>query len=123
MNCLKCGAKTTAQNVFCDACQQDMARHPIPKDAVAVLPDQERRVRTPRTAYVQPNAEQQLLTLRKHIRRQRIWIWILSIICLIFLAAGTFFAISYRKDYPIIGQNYNSTVASSASASNPPALP
>lgn len=121
MNCLKCGAETTAQNVFCDACQRDMARHPVPRDAVAVLPSQERRERTPRRAFAQPNAEQQVLALRRDIRRQRLAIWILSIVCLLLLAAGAFFALRLSEDYPIIGQNYNSTTTASTGVSNPAA--
>lgn len=123
MNCLKCGAKTTARNVFCEACQRDMSRHPIPKDAVAVLPNREQREYAPRKAFVQPNAEQQVFALRRHIRRQRLAIWILSVVCILFLAAGVFFALGYGRNYPVIGQNYNSTTAPSASTSTPLTFP
>lgn len=122
MNCLKCGAETTAQNVFCDACRQDMARHPVPKDAAAVLPNREHQ-HTPRKAFSQPNAEQQVITLGRRVRRQRLAIWILSLVCALLLAAGTFFALGYGKDYPRIGQNYTSTTAPSSSPSDPSSLP
>ena len=39
MYCLKCGCETQANNVFCNACLEDMATCPVRSDAVIQLPN------------------------------------------------------------------------------------
>ena len=70
MNCLRCARETSGQQVFCDACLDDMARHPVKSDTpiylpvrkVSVAPKSKRRHRRERTA------EEIVPILRKRIR-------------------------------------------------------
>lgn len=113
MNCLRCGRETTNQQVFCDACLQDMARHPVKPDAPIHLP-----VHTPREEPRKPprrkkkvlSPEEMLPVLRRRIRRLTV-----AVVVLILLLAGAVTGVFLMKNLqtvPNIGQNYRSVDSS-----------
>ena len=70
MQCLKCGRKTDSQAVFCEACAQRLAQHPVKPDAVVQLPARallpyEKSVPTKRPV----SPEEQLAGLHRQNRR------------------------------------------------------
>ena len=108
MNCMKCGAKTPDNQVFCDHCLSVMEAEPIkpgahvhlPKRALAV--DEARKpVKKKRT----PSLEEQISALRMKILRMRLAIVILAfVVC---VDTG-FLALKLYQDFttPETGRNY-----------------
>lgn len=111
MNCLRCGRETSGQQVFCDACLDDMARHPVKSDTpiylpvrkVSETPKNKRRFRRERTA------EEIIAILRKRVR---VLTALVLILVMMFAAAmtGVWLAKKQGADLsiPDIGQNFQS---------------
>lgn len=111
MSCLRCGRDTAGRQVFCDACLDDMARHPVKSDTPIYLPVRKvndtpknrRRYRRERTA------EETILILRKRIRALTA---LVVILVMMFAAAmiGVWLAKRQGADLsiPDIGQNFQS---------------
>lgn len=80
MKCIKCGKDTVGAAVFCDTCLDDMAQHPVKPGTPLVLPkrDSQPVIRRSRKRVMKP--EQQVLLLKKWIRR------LLAAIALLLLA-------------------------------------
>lgn len=110
MNCMRCGRNTTEQQVFCDRCLDDMARHPIKPDVAVYLP-----VRKP----IEPQRKQNRHRKREHsaeemvtILRKRLLMLTAAVIILVMMlgaaAAGVWFANNPNTEgqIPNIGQNY-----------------
>ena len=109
MSCLRCGRETAEAQVFCNACLDHMAQHPVKSDTPIYLPKREhkeipkkhRRLKRERTA------EEIIESLRKRVR-------FLTALCLILImmlaaaAAGVWFAKKQGADLsiPNIGQNF-----------------
>lgn len=118
MNCLRCGTEVQAPDVFCPDCQGEMAKHPVSRDTPVLLPGQDQTRRAPRKAYTPPNLEEQILSLRRRIRRQRIALLSLGLVCAALLVTLFFAGKALGQDYHIIGQNYRSTVPSTSTSAN-----
>ena len=111
MNCLRCARETSGQQVFCDACLDDMARHPgksdtpiyLPVRKVSVAPKNKRRHRRERTA------EEIVPILRKRIR---VLTALVVILAMMLAAAVTGVWLAKRQgaglSIPEIGQNFQS---------------
>ena len=111
MNCLRCARETSGQQVFCDACLDDMACHPVKSDTpiylpvrkVSVAPKNKRRHRRERTA------EEILPILRKRIR---VLTALVVILAMMLAAAVTGVWLAKRQgaglSIPEIGQNFQS---------------
>lgn len=111
MNCLRCARETSGQQVFCDACLDDMARHPVKSDTpiylpvrkVSVAPKNKRRHRRERTA------EEIVPILRKRIR---VLTALVVILAMMLAAAVTGVWLAKRQgaglSIPDIGQNFQS---------------
>ena len=81
MYCLKCGRDTTEERVFCDSCLEIMEHYPIKSDAAVSLPhrDTEQSFRkVSRKRSIPP--EEQVLHLRKSIRRLKALIVLLLLL-------------------------------------------
>lgn len=115
MNCLKCGKEITPPEVFCPDCQAEMAKHPVPRDAPVFLPTHERR--EPRKAYAPSKPEEQIAFLRRRIRRQRTALWFMTILCAALVVLLLFVGQALNRNYPIIGQNYQSSTTPAPSTS------
>ena len=105
MGCLKCGRDTTGDHVFCDNCQQKMAHNPVAPGTAVHLP--QRTSSTPKKAAPRKRAvppEEQILSLRKSLRRARTF----ALIMVIVLAMTAVILVHQITDgdTPIIGQNY-----------------
>ena len=111
MNCLRCARETSGQQVFCDACLDDMTQHPVKSDTPIYLPTRKvnaapktkRRFRRERTA------EEMVVILRKRIRVLAVLVLILSMM-LAAAEAGVWLAKKQGADLsmPNIGQNFQS---------------
>lgn len=110
MNCLRCGRETENQQVFCKACLDYMALHPVKSDTPIYLPvrkekeaprKQRRRYRRERTA------EEMVVILRKRVR----FLTAVTLILFSMLSAavaGVWLAKEQGAEIPIpnIGQNF-----------------
>ena len=112
MNCLRCARETSGQQVFCNACLDDMARHPVRSDTPIYLPVRKagdtpkrpaRRFRRERTA------EEIVLILRKRVR---VLTALVVILVMMLAAAVTGVWLAKRQgggfSIPDIGQNFQS---------------
>ena len=108
MNCMKCGAETPENQVFCDHCLLVMEAEPVkpgvhvhlPKRALAVE-DPKKPVKKKRT----PSPEEQISALKMKILRMRLAIVILAfIVCVI----TGFLGLKLYEDFktPETGRNY-----------------
>ncbi len=104
MYCLRCGRDTKDDRVFCDHCQQNMDSYPVKPGTAVHLPH--RTLSAPVKKKVRRiTAEEQVIQLRKSLRRARAFI--AALILLISLAAaGAFYWFSHQKSSDI-GRNYN----------------
>jgi len=110
MNCMRCGRKTTDQQVFCEGCLADMARHPVKPDVAVYLP-----VRKPSEPQRKQNRHRKKDLSAEElvpILRNRIWILSAAVVILLLMlgaaAAGVWFANNptTEDNIPNIGQNY-----------------
>lgn len=109
MNCMKCGCEIPEDQVFCDACLEEMHRYPVNPNTPVVLPKRTSSPVTrkvPRKKTVSPEAQIQIL---KHRIR------LLSVLLVaISLLAGllVYPAVRYMMDDHFLpGQNYKSIVS------------
>ena len=112
MKCLRCARETADRQVFCNACLDDMARHPVRSDTPIYLPVRKagdapkrpaRRFRRERTA------EEIVFILRKRVR---VLTALVVILVMMLAAAVTGVWLAKRQgggfSIPDIGQNFQS---------------
>ena len=110
MKCLRCARETAPQQVFCNACLEDMARHPVRSDTPIYLPvrkpkeaprKKSRRFRRERTA------EEMVMILRKRVKVLTA-ITVILVMMLSAATAGVWLAKRQGADLsiPNIGQNF-----------------
>ena len=111
MGCLKCGADTAKDQVFCDACQEEMKQYPVKPDTpVQLLPReaviQELRVEEP---LPETTLSQQLAQLRGVIRGL---VAIIAILSVLLCATAVLLIRTLNQDTPVsnIGKNYTTDV-------------
>ena len=84
MKCMRCGRDTTEQQVFCDDCLADMARHPVKPDVAVYLP-----VRKPSEPQRKQNRHHKKeLSAEELVPILRSRIWILSAAVVIMIEPG-----------------------------------
>ena len=106
MYCLKCGRKTEDDHVFCNDCLAVMDRYPVKPGTPVHLP---RHAFVPTKAKQAPRKrvitqEEQILNLRKKLRRSRL----IGLILLMVLSLASVLLVREfaGNDIPAIGQNY-----------------
>ena len=110
MKCMRCSRETAPQQVFCNACLEDMARHPVRSDTPIYLPvrkpkeaprKKSRRFRRERTA------EEMVMILRKRVKVLTA-ITVILVMMLSAATAGVWLAKKQGADLsiPNIGQNF-----------------
>ena len=110
MKCMRCGRETTGQQVFCDGCLADMARHPVKPDVAVYLPV--RRPAEPQRKQTRHRKKDLTAEELVPILRSRIWILSAAVVILTLMlgaaAAGVWFANNPNTEdnIPNIGQNY-----------------
>ena len=124
MKCLRCARETADRQVFCNACLDDMARHPVRSDTPIYLPVRKagdtpkrpaRRFRRERTAEEivfilrKRTAEEIVFILRKRVR---VLTALVVILVMMLAAAVTGVWLAKRQgggfSIPDIGQNFQS---------------
>ena len=83
MNCVKCGREIPEDQVFCEHCLAEMERYPVNPYTAIHIParPQEEIVKKPVKRKHIPTAEELLLKTRKKLRRNRIVVAMLLLIC------------------------------------------
>ena len=105
MTCLKCGRDTVDDHVFCQECQTVMDKYPVKAGTPVHLPRHAfipSKKPAPRKRTV--SQEEQILILRKKLRRSRL----IGLILLVTLSLAAVLLVREfaGKDIPAIGQNY-----------------
>lgn len=72
MNCLKCGTKTTGNQVFCDDCLQVMEKYPVKQDTAVQLPQRE-----PRNVEKKQPRKKESAAVRLSKQKNAIIIWLM----------------------------------------------
>ena len=107
VNCLKCGRMVPENQVFCDACREEMANYPVKPDTPVLLPirSQPAAAKRPQKRRTPRKPEEQILRLKRAVRR------LVAVICVLVLLMGIGSAavLGYikRRKAPAIGQNYS----------------
>lgn len=115
MHCLKCGTSVEAPEVFCPACQKEMAARCVDTSAPVYIPVHQ--APPPRHSYVPPaSPEEQLVMLRRRLRRQKIALTVQTLLLVALLVGLFFFGRSLAKNSYNIGQNYRVTTPTTGSA-------
>lgn len=110
MKCMRCARETAPQQVFCNACLENMARYPVRSDTPIYLPvrkpkeaprKKSRRFRRERTA------EEMVMILRKRVKVLTA-ITVILVMMLSAATAGVWLAKKQGADLsiPNIGQNF-----------------
>lgn len=109
MGCLRCGRETAERQVFCNACLDDMALHPVKSDTPIYLPVRKTTVAPKKRCRYkrERSAEEMVVILKKRVR-------ILTAIAIILFmmlsaaATGAWLAIKQGASLaiPNIGQNF-----------------
>ena len=108
MNCMKCGREIDAEQVFCDTCLEDMARHPVRPGTVVLLPNHGKQ--PPKKAVPKkkapPTVEEQLASAKRNIKFLRVTALILVLLAGI-LAYITSRVVTQLDIQRLLGSNYN----------------
>lgn len=106
MYCLRCGRDTKGNQVFCDLCQENMEKYPVRPGTNIRLPRRKTapvtKKRSRRKKSMSP--EEQVILLRKSLRRARALACVLFI--LLCLVAGALFYGFTHWENSNIGKNY-----------------
>lgn len=108
MNCLRCGAETPENQVFCDHCLSVMEQYPIKPGAPIHLPKRALRADAPQKPTRKkraPSPEEQISALRLKVLRLR-----LAVVILVFALCVTggflLWKLSQQYSTPETGRNY-----------------
>ena len=108
MNCMKCGAQISDNQVFCDHCLSVMETHPIRANAHVHLPKRdviEDAGKKPVKKRRAPTLEEQVSNLRSKVKRLRLIAVILAF--LLCIASAFLFLNLYEDSVAVIpGLNY-----------------
>lgn len=117
MNCLKCGRETRGEDVFCQDCLAEMAKHPVNPGAVVLLP---RRKETP---VVKKTPKRHVLSLEEQVESLRKWVISLLLalaVCIIAIVIMIKPTLHYALDEHFeIGQNYSSVESTNEEPTDP----
>ena len=108
MNCVKCGREIPEDQVFCEHCLAEMKWYPVNPDTaihIPARPQEEEIVKKPVKRKHIPTAEELLLKTRKKLRRNRIAVAMLLLICgvLSFVVGQMVLELDFQR---LVGQNY-----------------
>lgn len=106
MECIKCGKSTSDKQVFCDDCLQVMDRYPVKPGTPITLPKASTQATAKKSPHKKRTAtpDEQIIYLRKHLRRARAFSLLLALLLLGASAMLLYEALS--PSGPIIGKNY-----------------
>lgn len=106
MNCLKCGKETENQQVFCQQCLESMEAYPVKPGAAVHLPAPQEitPVKKPFFRRKNLNPEEQLIHLRRSVRRLTA---LAALLAVLLVAVGAMLVQTILGDDEIhIGKNY-----------------
>ena len=115
MNCMKCGRETAAEQVFCEDCLMEMAKHPVKPGTVVFLPRRTESYYAPRKVSKRKtlSLEDQVKALKKRVKV----LILLLLICMGLIIAMAFPTMHYLTDDHLKkGQNYNTVIYTTAPA-------
>ena len=112
MNCMKCGRETTAEQVFCDECQLEMAKYPVKPGTVVLLPNRKdagvvRKVSRRRVL----STEEQVKYLRRTVRILASLLLVATLLILLMIYP-TMEHLMEKRFKP--GQNYTAVTSTTA---------
>ena len=109
MYCLKCGAETPNQQLFCPACLESMDAYPVRADTPVHLPKRQNQTPVKRTKQKEVPPEIQLAKLRSKVRRLTLSVCLL-ILALAVVLTAFFFQLFQKGELPsLAGSHYTVT--------------
>jgi len=108
MNCMKCGRKTKDDQKFCPACLSAMELNPVKADIHVQLPSRQKTTppkKPGRKRYI-VTPEEQVVQLRKSLRRVRIFCILLAVLLCVTGAILLRTVLSRNNDQTDLGKNY-----------------
>ena len=106
MTCLKCGRNIADEQVFCDGCLAIMEESPVKPGTPVLLPSPKNQGAVKKQAHRKRPLplEEQVLHLRKALRRMYLCVAVLIVV----LGMATALLVNeiLKEDAPAIGQNY-----------------
>ena len=83
MNCIKCGRDIGEDQVFCEICLTEMENYPVKPGTAIHIParneEEPKKAPVKRKPVLSPS--EQVLLLKKKLRRTRVWLVILMLLC------------------------------------------
>ena len=116
MRCMKCSREVPEQQAFCEACLEEMAKHPVKANAVVQLPPRTEAPVAKKKAHRHRDPKPEDI-----LRQQRLIIRCLCAALAVAVAAFVLTAVmllrlmDQRDNAPNIGQNYETITESNAS--------
>ena len=112
MNCMRCGKDTSFENVFCDECLKEMAKHPVNPNTPVILPKRKASSVKKTNRRKTVSADEQIAGLKHRIHVLSVVLVAVSILA----ALLVYPAVKYlMEDHVLPGQNYTSIVSKSSS--------
>ncbi len=106
MYCLRCGREAEEEQVFCSACRENMEQYPVKPGTPIHLPRRQTAVsikkKSRRKRLLPP--EEQVLHLKKSLRRTRVFVALLILLLGLVIGAGYWY---FSQNDTNIGRNYN----------------
>lgn len=112
MQCMKCGREIPGGQVFCDACLDDMEKYPVKPGTAFYLPSRgetEPSKKQPQHRRPASQPEEQVVQLKKRLKRTRTALVLAWLLLLGFIGAGVWYFYE-EEDVFLPGQNYSSIV-------------
>ena len=109
MNCVKCGREIGEDQVFCELCLSEMETYPVKPGTAIHIParqpvEEAKKTRTKRVVVLTPS--EQVLKLKKKVRRLRIAVAVLLLLCgsLGYAIGRAVVELDFQR---LLGQNYS----------------
>lgn len=117
MECLKCGAETAPEEVFCRKCLDDMARNPVKPGTPVPLPPRTSPVSSKRNPHSRTLSEKEQIQRLK--RRNRTLLKLLLLLAALLLASLVTLYFQVRKaPAQVTGKNYTTVVTETTAKEN-----
>lgn len=109
MNCMKCGRETSGENVFCQECLTDMAKHPVDLSTVVLLPRRKENSFHKKTVKRYGPSPEELVDRLRRQNTALIFLLVASLIAIVLMFKPTMHYV--RDEHYEIGQNYSSVTS------------
>ena len=109
MNCIKCGRETSGEDVFCQECLTDMAKHPVDPSTVVLLPRRKENSFQKKTVKRHGPSPEELVDSLRRQNMALVFLLVVFLIAIVLMFKPTMHYV--RDEHYEIGQNYSSVTS------------